>query len=72
MDLVRNMPENEYRMPDIKNYLINSTTSMKPHFRSFAMQCQASKRQGYEQIPTKVLIPEYENMEFDDIVEFYE
>ncbi len=72
MDLVRDMPENEYRMPDIRNYLVNSSISMKPHFRSFATRCEDWKRQGYEQMPPKVLIPEYEQMEFADIVEFYE
>jgi len=72
MDLVRNMPENDYRMPDIKSYLVNSTMSMKPHFRSFAQTCEEWKRQGYEQIPPKVLIPEFKTMEFTDIVNFYE
>jgi predicted Zn-dependent peptidase len=72
MDLVRDMPENDYRMPDIRNYLINSSISMKPHFRSFATKCEEWKRQGFEQMPAKVLIPEYEQMEFADIVDFYE
>lgn len=72
MDLVRDMPENEYRMSDIKNYLVGSTIGMKPHFRNFAMVCENWKLRGYEQILPKELLPVFEEMEFADIVEFYE
>jgi predicted Zn-dependent peptidase len=69
--LIRNMPQKPERMDMIKDYLVLSSSSYKPSFRRMSQQIVDWQLRGYNQDPRKTLLSDYENLEFDDIVEFY-
>jgi zinc protease len=69
--LYRKMPQKKERMEMIRQYLIQSAITSEPDFRSKAYYIERWKKLGYESDPLKTKIPVYQNMQFDDIVSFY-
>ncbi len=70
-DLIRNMPQKEDRMDMIKSKLSLSLMANRPHFRDLSNTILSWKLKGYKEDPGKLKIPAYQNMEFNDIVKFY-
>ncbi|MDR1632067.1 MAG: insulinase family protein [Dysgonamonadaceae bacterium] len=71
MDLLTNMPQYPDRMDNIKNYLKQTASVEKPHFRDASQIFQGWKQRGYTQSPAATNFQTYDNMTFDDIVKFY-
>jgi len=69
-DLTLNMPEKPDRMEQIKSGLIKSINANRPSFRSFPSRVSNWLKQGYLDDPRKDQVSFYENMTFDDIVNF--
>lgn len=75
MDLITNMPEPEdktARMEDIRTFLFNQLSLYKPDMRAKASTFESWRRVGYTDDPSKMLLPEIQNMTYDDIVKFYQ
>ena len=69
-DLTLNMPEKPDRLKQIKSGLIKSINANRPSFRSFPSRVSNWMKQGYMDDPRKEQVSFYENMSFDDIVNF--
>mgnify|MGYP000023471889 FL=1 len=69
-DLALNMPEKPERLEQIKSGLIKSINANRPSFRSFPSRVSNWIKQGYMDDPRKEQVSFYENMSFDDIVNF--
>lgn len=69
--LVRDMPQKPERMDMIKDYLILSSNARVPGFRNKTQTVKLWQQKGYSQDPRKMLISDYENMSFTDIMDFY-
>ena len=72
LDLLTNMPQNPNRIRDIKNFLKETATVEKPHFRTASQVYQGWKLRGYAQSPAETNMQVFDNMTFDDIVRFYD
>jgi predicted Zn-dependent peptidase len=71
VDLIRNMPENEKRIDNLKSFLREYYRTTYPSFRSKAIYIESRKRHGYTADPSIENIPKAEALTFDDIVKFY-
>ena len=71
LDLLTNMPQYPDRMAGIKNFLKESASIERPHFRNASSVYQDWKLKGYTKSPAETNIPAFDNMIFDDIVKFY-
>ena len=69
--LINNMPEHPERISNIKNYLEQSTVNVTPSIRQRTMIVEEWMDYGYEKDPRIELIEKYNNLEFNDILEFY-
>jgi len=58
-------------MKDIKEYLKETASVEKPHFRTASQLFQIWKRRGYTQSPAETHMTAIENLSFDDIIKFY-
>ncbi len=70
-DIINNMPEKPERMNNIREYLVQSSMSSKPYFRSLTQAVDNWKEWGYKEDPSKQAIEEYKKMTFADIMNFY-
>lgn len=70
-NLLKNMPEHAENIKNVKDYLINSSYLARPSDRRLSYSIYGWKQKGYTDDPTKVNLPVYENMEFTDLVNFY-
>lgn len=72
MGLLNNMPGYADRMGNIKAYLKATASVEKPHFRNESQRYQAWKLRGYEEkSPAETNLSIYEDMTFDDLLNFY-
>jgi predicted Zn-dependent peptidase len=71
MDLINNMPQYPDRIANIKNFLKETATVEKPHFRHASQTYQAWKLRGYTKSPAETHKTAVDNLTFDDIVKFY-
>ncbi|TKG97011.1 insulinase family protein [Puteibacter caeruleilacunae] len=72
LSLIRDMPKKSERISMIKNYLIHSASSNQPDFRDLSQVQLAWKRQGYNSNPIPQLVKSYEQLQFSDVVEYWE
>ena len=72
LELLRNMPEKSGRNEKIKSGLIQSLNSKKPNFRSVARQVKTWKHQGFQADPRVTQHERFQELEFQDIVKFYQ
>ena len=72
MRLVNDMPQFPERIDDIKMYLKQASLSSKPSFRNKSQIFESWKLLGYTDDPAKLNMDKIEDLEFDDIVNFYE
>jgi zinc protease len=71
MNLTRNMPEKPEEAEMIKKYLILSQYSKKPHFRNVTTQYVSDTFRGWTTDPLHAKISTYPELEFSDILAFY-
>jgi zinc protease len=71
MDLLRNMPEKKERMKMINSYLALSSVTSRPGFRDLSSYVLNLKQKGYRDDPAKIFSQTYQNMQFDEILRFY-
>ena len=71
MELLTNMPQYTDRMPNIKNFLKETASVEKPHFRDASQTYQDWKLKGYLKSPAETNMPVFDSMTFNDIVKFY-
>ncbi len=69
--LIKEMPEKPERMDNIKNYLIQSSKADRPSFRNLSQSIESWTQKGYSEDPNKLLLPEYEGLSFEEILNFY-
>lgn len=75
MDLITNMPEpedKEARMEDIRTFLYQSILLGKPSMRGKASTFEGWRRLGFNDDPSKTMLPEIEKLTYEDIVNFYQ
>ncbi|MDR1526379.1 MAG: insulinase family protein [Dysgonamonadaceae bacterium] len=70
-DLLTNMPQYADRLRDIKEYMKETASVEKPHFRNASQIYEAWKRRGYTQSPAATHKDVIDRLTFDDIVKFY-
>lgn len=68
--LVRKMPLKPERINMIKEYLAQSSVAEHPDFRDLSQSIAKWKLLGYKEDPSKVKIPVYYELSFDDIKKF--
>lgn len=71
LKLIKHMPEKPERIDNIKNYLTQSSRANRPMSRNLSQMIELWNQKGYEDDPNKLLIPEYEKLSFEDILNFY-
>ena len=72
MRLLNNMPQYQERIGDIKMYLKQAYLSGKPSFRNKSRIFDDWLKLGYTDDPAKVHMDKIDNLQFSDIIEFYE
>ena len=72
MSLLKDMPEHPERMDNIKTYLKQSALSMKPTFRAKSTLYGNWNLLGYQDDPAKVNMQKIENLDFEQIKDFYQ
>ncbi len=71
MNLLNNMPAIPERFDIVKSNIKESILSVKPGFRSESAVYEAWKRMGYTQDPAIDKTRKIEELQFDDIIQFY-
>jgi len=71
VDLIRNMPEKKERIEYIRPYLEMSAIARHPNFRELSSYIVSSRQKGFSKDPALLFKTDYQNLEFDDIVSFY-
>ncbi len=72
MGLLKDMPSYETRLPSIRDGLVLTSSSSKPVFRDLSLRAEAILKTGYTVDPNERNFKGYPNLEFKDIVSFYE
>mgnify|MGYP001175704300 FL=1 len=72
MDLFKNMPIKESRISTIKSGLTQSINTRKPGWRSQGAYVSRARKQGYDKDPNILDYNNYDNVNFDDIKNFYQ
>lgn len=70
-DLIKKMPAKENRMKNVKNYLTQSLLTSKPAARDITETVEAWKTFGFSEDPRIIKYKTYENLNFNDIMDFY-
>jgi len=69
--LIKEMPEKPERLDVIKNSITQSINANRPSFRYLSSSVESWRKQGYANDPRKERIEVYENLNFDQIKQFY-
>jgi zinc protease len=72
MDLLTDMPQRRERMPLIRESLQLETATGFPTFRELSQRIESYQTFGLDKDPNQILYPAAGNLEFDDIMRFYE
>lgn len=71
MKLLTNMPLYPERVENIKTYLKQTYLSNKPSFRTKSLIYNSWKQLGYNDDPAKINMSKVQNLNFEQIVDFY-
>ena len=71
IDIFKNMPKKENRLNSIRSGLTQSINTRKPAWRSQASYVRNLMKQGYEEDPNKLNYEVYNEVEFQNIVDFH-
>ncbi len=69
--LLNNMPQYPERIENIKTYLISSSYLYRPSDRNLSYSIYRWGLKGYKEDPVKVNLPKYENLQFENLLNFY-
>ncbi len=69
--LIREMPQKPERMDMIKNYLVLSAETNRPNFRNLSQTVDYWKRIGYKTDPFLTLQPAYNELTWENLIDFY-
>ena len=72
VELFRDMPNKSSRIKNIRQGLIQSINQNKPSFRSIASSVSSWMGKGYKNDPSKIAYNIYEDINFEDVKNFYE
>ncbi len=72
MNLMNDMPLYPDRMERIRSYIRQSLLVEQPSFRSISRVYENWKRMGYSAPRAQVIVPKINEMNFQDVVDFYE
>lgn len=72
MDLLKDMPRHDWRIDNIKSYLLQICQTSNPGARSLPFAKDAYKLLGFEGEPMDEMIKQIESLTMDDIMKFYE
>jgi predicted Zn-dependent peptidase len=72
LGLINEMPHYESRLPAIREGLLLESSSNRPSFREISTTAEDFLKTGYTQDPNELNFMQYPNLEFKDIVSFYE
>ena len=72
LDLVRNMPEKEERMPVIRDFLVQNSYTARPLFRDISETVVSWEHMGYSMDPNKKLSKSYADLTFQQITGYGE
>jgi len=70
-DIVKNMPEKQDRIKNVKSYLTQSLMSGKPSFRSMTPTVSRWKELGFTEDLNHKMVSEINELQFEDIKDFY-
>ncbi len=70
--IISDMPQYPDRMENVRTSIKQSYLTDKPSFRNKALVYDAWKKVGYSADPAKVNMEKIKNIQFDEIVKFYE
>ncbi|MFZ5553012.1 MAG: M16 family metallopeptidase [Bacteroidota bacterium] len=70
-ELIHNMPEKAERWEGIRSSLLESAQSERPGFRNIIETIESWQMQSYTDDPNKLLVEEYQRLNFGNLVEFY-
>ncbi len=70
--LITDMPRRPERLEMVKGALTRSQETASPSFRALPQTVENWRARGYGEDPRRWLMPEYEELEFEDIENFYE
>jgi len=70
-NLLTKMPSKLERLNTIKNSLIQSAYTNRPHYRNLSSKIDTWKTKGYTDDPSKVKLISYEALTFENIENFY-
>ena len=72
MDLLKDMPRHDWRIDNIKSYLLQRCQTSAPNLRSLPFAKDAYKWLGFEGEPMDEMIEQINALTIDDIYKFYE
>ena len=72
MDLLKDMPRHDWRIDNIKSYLLQICQTSNPSPRSLPFAKDAYKLLGFDGEPMDEMIKQIESLTMDDIMKFYE
>ena len=70
--LLSNMPEMSERLAYIKGAIIQQAITSGPGFRDMTPKITKWLKLGYDKDPNALFQSDYQNLTFDDIIDFYE
>ena len=71
LDLAQNMPEKPERLEQIRSALVQSINAKRPPFRRYNNWVSWWTKMGYNDDPRKKKVAEFNAMDFNDIISFY-
>jgi predicted Zn-dependent peptidase len=72
MGLIEEMPQYKSRLKTVREGLILESSSSKPTFRNLSRRVESFMKTGFEEDPNKLNYERYHELEFEDILSFYE
>ncbi len=72
MRLIRNLPEKPERMDLIKSSLQQKIFTDYPSYRLVSSRIEGLKKLGYRKDPNELAYPDFEKLQFDDLMSLYE
>lgn len=72
MDLLNNMPRHDWRIDNIKSYLLQQCQTSAPNARNLPFSKDYYKLLGFEGEPMDEMIKQIESLTMDDIMKFYD
>ncbi len=66
------MPQKAERISMIRDYLVLSAQTERPSFRNMSMKVEEWKLKGFSIDPTSMKLPQYNQIEWEEIYKFHQ